>query len=83
VQSNPRHLVTQTWITRALVKKGELAQAESHHRQVIAASERALGSDNVATLERKEVLAGILVDLGKLDEAEFLGREVLERCKKD
>lgn len=72
---HPETLISQTWITKALVKIGDLVEAERHHRNILAASVRALGAGAVATLEREEIMAGILSAREKLDRINFLAQE--------
>jgi hypothetical protein len=85
-------LVTATWLCRSLLEKGTFDGLEPRMGYLVAASERSCGRDADATIERKEILAAILLgesnpqqaspDLEKLDKAVGLVRKVLNESSK-
>ena len=62
-------LTTATNLATAILRTGELAEAEALLRDVIARRERTLGADDTATLLARENLATVLVVGGRVDEA--------------
>jgi hypothetical protein len=91
-KEHPETLITLNWLCRVLLEKGEILDLEVQARDLVAASERACGENDDSTVERKEILATILlgeakprlddVDAGKLEESMKLICEVLDACDK-
>jgi hypothetical protein len=91
-EEHPETLITLNWLCRALLEKGEFRDLEVQARDLVAASERACGENDDSTVERKEILATILlgeakpplddVDREKLEESMKLILEVLDACDK-
>ncbi|KFY99987.1 hypothetical protein V498_00364 [Pseudogymnoascus sp. VKM F-4517 (FW-2822)] len=92
-KEHPETLVTLNWLCRALLEKGDFSDLESLAKGLIAASEKACGNSDESVVERKEILAAILlgeakphhadVDTEKLEEAMNVICEVLDECDKE
>jgi tetratricopeptide (TPR) repeat protein len=65
-------LITLTSLSRALLAKGRLAEAEIIQREVVETSERTMEEDDLDNLDAKEALAAILLKRGDLVEAQEL-----------
>ena len=60
-----------------LISRGRFAEAELHWREILAFARRAYTSANPATLTAVLILAHVVKQQGRLDEAEALYREAL------
>jgi len=66
---------------RVLASRGELAAAETLHRQVLEARKRTLGRENRDTILSMYNLACVLMNQGNLPQAETLFRETAELAR--
>ncbi|EPE35585.1 Protein kinase-like (PK-like) [Glarea lozoyensis ATCC 20868] len=92
-KEHPETLVTFTWLCRSLLEHGSFDGLEAQFKDLVAASRRACGDDDDATLEREELHAAVLLGEGyltrgmlnedKLDDALCLIEDVLNRYDDD
>jgi hypothetical protein len=89
----PETLTTKTWICRALLESGNLQGLETLTKDLVEAHVRALGEDDEATLQVKEIYAAVLLglsmprpsslDLTMLDRAHDAVLEVINKISPD
>lgn len=61
---------------------GKASEAERHARESLAIKVKSDGPDSAVAIEAQRVLAGILTDQSKFDDAEPIARDALERTRR-